>query len=314
MIHALVLATAIAAIPVAAQVRDWHDASSDAVTHAAKRGDKRAALELGKRYESGSGGLSCDAGQARRWYGSAARSTGGRRFAYSAPVGKERVGRMVDIGGAPVSPGLPEASERLAALRSAERRPSGDGCLAPAVGAAPAPHPTRLPAAGVAGQDRGAGAPLCDAPYYPLRIAARRETDAVVVLLDCIRDDRPGIVKATRRVPLAGATAPPMAFDDLNAPPLSLRQEVWADLHAKFFHVKLESSAGHCAPLRATPVAETPIPVRYLDADHRWYLSVGYLATPDCSSIVVWAGNRFVLLQPADGLSRQLYQVRISFE
>ena len=122
MIRALVLAvTLAAAFPVVAQVRDWRDASTAAVTQSAKRGDKLAALELGKRYEGGRGGLPCDAGRAQHWYKRAARTTGSRRYAYSSAVGKENYGRMIEVDGGAVSLGLPEAGERLAALRLAGR-------------------------------------------------------------------------------------------------------------------------------------------------------------------------------------------------
>jgi hypothetical protein len=55
------------------------------------------------------------------WYGRAARNSGGDQLAYSAPVGNERFGRMMKVGGGYVSPGLPEAARRLVALKASVR-------------------------------------------------------------------------------------------------------------------------------------------------------------------------------------------------
>lgn len=113
-----VLAAAATAPAVYAQSVGWAGQPLAAVNTAAKSGDKAAQLELGKRYESGSGGASCDIGKAKKWYARAARTTGGAALAYSAPVGKERYGRMVDVGGSRVVTGLPAAASRLDDLRA----------------------------------------------------------------------------------------------------------------------------------------------------------------------------------------------------
>lgn len=95
------------------------------VEHAARRGEKNAALELGKRYELGTGGAPCHAERALHWYGKAARTESGRRLAYSPPVGRERYGRFAPVGDDPIAPGLPLAGERLAALKARQERAGG---------------------------------------------------------------------------------------------------------------------------------------------------------------------------------------------
>lgn len=98
------------------QAIDWADRPTANVRTAAKHGDRRAALELGKRYEAGRGGLSCDWRAARHWYGFAARDGVNRRLFYSPPVGGETYGRAIDLGTTTTIPGLIEAKRRLVAL------------------------------------------------------------------------------------------------------------------------------------------------------------------------------------------------------
>lgn len=103
----------------------WAGVPIAEVERAAKRGDKTASFELGERYEHGIGGALCDASQALRWYRKAARDDGGRRLAYSSPVGEERYGRLMPVGADAGSPGLPRAGERLAALEAHRARLGG---------------------------------------------------------------------------------------------------------------------------------------------------------------------------------------------
>ena len=104
---------------------DWPGVPVAQVRHSAKRGVKAASLELGMRYERGTNGVPCDAHQALRWYRAAAHDDGGQRLAYSPPVGRERYGRLMPIGHDSVSPGLPMAGERLAALEARLGRVGG---------------------------------------------------------------------------------------------------------------------------------------------------------------------------------------------
>jgi len=118
----LVALVVVATAPTAnAQSVGWAGQPFTAVNSAAKSGDKAAQLELGKRYESGSGGASCNWRLAERWYSRASRTSGtGERLVYSAPVGRERFGRMMDAGSGRKVPGLPEATRRLDLLRRAK--------------------------------------------------------------------------------------------------------------------------------------------------------------------------------------------------
>jgi len=109
------------------QVSAWESTSIASVRAAAEAGDKTAQFELGRRYESGRGGASCDLKSAKHWYSRAARSNSGNRLAYSAPVGSEKTGRFVSVGRGAAMPGLPEATFRLKRLR--DLAPSASRCM-----------------------------------------------------------------------------------------------------------------------------------------------------------------------------------------
>lgn len=94
------------------------------LARSAEAGDKAALLELGVRYEEGRG-VPVDLPRAARLYGLAAASSGGTMFVYMPPVGGARYGSVVPISSGPVVPGLPEARERLRALRERQRQEAG---------------------------------------------------------------------------------------------------------------------------------------------------------------------------------------------
>lgn len=82
---------------------------------ASASGDKRALLELGKRYEAGDG-IPKNEAQAARLYRSAAQPTPDVLYVYSPPVGRESAGRVIPVTTGRGAPGLPEAQYRLALL------------------------------------------------------------------------------------------------------------------------------------------------------------------------------------------------------
>ncbi|WEK00989.1 MAG: SEL1-like repeat protein [Candidatus Sphingomonas phytovorans] len=83
---------------------------------AARHGDKVAQLELGKRYEEGSG-VPRNEQKAISLYRRAARTDVRQTSVYSPAVGAERYGRVVQVAQPTIAPGLPEADARLTALR-----------------------------------------------------------------------------------------------------------------------------------------------------------------------------------------------------
>lgn len=122
------LALTIAATPADAEQRSWNGRSVDEVENAARHEDKTAAFELGRRYETGQDGVPCDIAKAKKWYTRAAQTTSGTTPSYSAPVGSERFGRLVEVGGR-IVPGLPIAAARLDALQAIPRS-QNPSCLA----------------------------------------------------------------------------------------------------------------------------------------------------------------------------------------
>lgn len=87
------------------------------LARAASRGDKRAQLSLGERFEAGDG-VPRDLGRAARLYAEAAIDEPGTQWVYSPRVGSGDVGRMIGLRGGLSSRGLPEARERLERLTS----------------------------------------------------------------------------------------------------------------------------------------------------------------------------------------------------
>lgn len=87
----------------------------EALQCAAASGDRQAMVELGKRFEAGTG-VATDAAQAARFYRRAAQPSSGTTFVYSPAVGRETMGQVIPVRTGPDSPGLPEAQYRLALL------------------------------------------------------------------------------------------------------------------------------------------------------------------------------------------------------
>lgn len=101
----------------------WSDGSLQAILAAAKRGDKYAQYELGRRYEEGDG-VNQDLALALRWYMRASKSEETQIFVYSGPVGSERHGRAIKVLKPGNRVGLPAAAFRIDALRQLLRLPS----------------------------------------------------------------------------------------------------------------------------------------------------------------------------------------------
>ena len=94
----------------------WSHQDLKPLESAARRGDKHAQFELGKRFELGTG-VPTSLSEAERWYQRAARTTTNRHFVYSGPVGSEKHGRAIELGSPEIIVGLPAAAARLEALR-----------------------------------------------------------------------------------------------------------------------------------------------------------------------------------------------------
>ncbi|MEV5032378.1 SEL1-like repeat protein [Sphingobium sp. LMC3-1-1.1] len=87
----------------------------DALKKAAKRRDKRAQYELGRRYETGDG-IKPNLTKAIQWYKRASSFDVIPKYVYSGPVGNEEHGRAIEIGPPTVIPGFALAQERLKSL------------------------------------------------------------------------------------------------------------------------------------------------------------------------------------------------------
>lgn len=84
----------------------------------ARTGDKSAQLELGQRFETGDG-VARNLVLAEKLYRSAASDDDGRTQVYLPPVSRSDAGRVITLDFGVKTPGLRQAKERLAALRSA---------------------------------------------------------------------------------------------------------------------------------------------------------------------------------------------------
>lgn len=84
---------------------------------AAKDGDKRAQLELGKRFESGNG-VPVDIRQAIKLYRLASKTDGGPVWIYVPSPGNGVSGQVQMRDDRPISTGLEEARKRLEILTS----------------------------------------------------------------------------------------------------------------------------------------------------------------------------------------------------
>lgn len=108
----------IAAVPIGAQGYGWKNATISELKRGVWRGDHNAQLELGIRYETGSG-VTTNLRRARELYRAAAPPSDGTDLIYAPPVRVGGSGRVISIGNGIKYDGLPEARARLAAL---ERR------------------------------------------------------------------------------------------------------------------------------------------------------------------------------------------------
>lgn len=78
----------------------------------ARSGDKQAQLDLGIRFEEGTG-VSQDTNRAVRLYRMAASDSGGTMWVYSPPVGNGTSGRVIPMDQGVRQMGLREAKRRL---------------------------------------------------------------------------------------------------------------------------------------------------------------------------------------------------------
>jgi hypothetical protein len=79
------------------------------------------------------------------------------------------------------------------------------------------------------------------------------------------------------------------------------------------YSIRLTASGGVCPPLIAEALRTPPAPARYLDRYRRWNLSIDFLATPDCSVILAYIGNRAVAIEPRVRGFAKLYDIRMGF-
>lgn len=92
------------------------DPTVQSLARRAAAGDKWAQLELGIRFEEGRG-VPMDWRRAQRLYAAASRATGGTIMVYVPPVRPGGRGSVMPMSTGPRIGGLPEARERLEALR-----------------------------------------------------------------------------------------------------------------------------------------------------------------------------------------------------
>lgn len=99
------------------------DPALSALASRAAGGDRHALLDLGIRFEEGRG-VPLDWDRAADLYRSAAASSGGTMMIYVPPTRPGGTGSVMPVNSGPVIPGLPEARDRLDALR--KRREAGE--------------------------------------------------------------------------------------------------------------------------------------------------------------------------------------------
>ena len=90
------------------------------IAQRAAAGDKWAQFELGTRFEEGRG-VPVNWDRAARLYRMASETTGGTIMVYVPPVTPGRSGRVMPLSSGPRMTGLPQARERLEALRKRRR-------------------------------------------------------------------------------------------------------------------------------------------------------------------------------------------------
>ncbi|MXO65951.1 SEL1-like repeat protein [Altericroceibacterium endophyticum] len=99
-----------------AALATWCTESLADTEAAARRGDKHAQYELGRRYEEGDG-VDRDLKLALRWYTRASKSSESQTYVYSGPVGSERHGRAIKVRNPAYRVGVPAAAFRADAIR-----------------------------------------------------------------------------------------------------------------------------------------------------------------------------------------------------
>jgi hypothetical protein len=92
------------------------DSTLQRQAHRAMSGDKRAQLDLGIRFEEGSG-IERDLNKAKKLYRQAATDSGGTIWVYSPPVGNGTSGRVIPVNAGARQIGLAEAKRRLEGLK-----------------------------------------------------------------------------------------------------------------------------------------------------------------------------------------------------
>jgi hypothetical protein len=95
------------------------DPAVQALAARASAGDKQAQLDLGIRFEEGSG-VARDLTTAKKLYGQAASDSGGTIWVYTPPVGNGTSGRVVPVQSGTKQYGLAEAQRRLKTLEEVE--------------------------------------------------------------------------------------------------------------------------------------------------------------------------------------------------
>jgi hypothetical protein len=110
--------TSFAGIPFAGDAA--YDDDVIVLARRASTGDRWALLELGIRYEEGKG-VPVDLRRAANLYRRAAANSGGTTYVYVPPTRRGGSGYVTPINLGPVQRGLPEARDRLRALRERRR-------------------------------------------------------------------------------------------------------------------------------------------------------------------------------------------------
>jgi len=99
------------------------DPAVQALAARASSGDKQAQLDLGIRFEEGTG-VARDLTAAKKLYRQAASDSGGTIWVYTPPVGNGTSGRVVSMDIQPRNAGLRNARSRLVALAESDHKPS----------------------------------------------------------------------------------------------------------------------------------------------------------------------------------------------
>lgn len=78
------------------------------------------------------------------------------------------------------------------------------------------------------------------------------------------------------------------------------------------WHFTISSEKKRCAPIKATPLDDTPGPEAELGKEQQWVDALGFLVNEDCSAVVIYFVNKATVIT-SKARSSMLYDLKLSF-